>query len=105
MQMLMARCMGALCALMISGCTLVEQIGALSGDQDAAVPALSGLETHADWTSPEDQENTPAPSVRVPRTTGDDAVPRPKTKPEIVDPKALVLLSGPHRAEIPGARL
>tara|TARA_R110000868_G_scaffold411266_1_gene702590 strand:- start:3304 stop:3828 length:525 start_codon:yes stop_codon:yes gene_type:complete len=90
MQMLMARCMGALCALMISGCTLVEQIGALSGDQDAAVPALSGLETHADWTSPEDQENTPAPSVRVPRTTGDDAVPRPKTKPEIVDPKALV---------------
>ncbi len=91
MKMLMVRCIGALCALTISGCTLVEQIGELTtSDQDAAAPTLSELETHVDWTHLGDQDSTAAKRARDRKTIGDEAIPRPKTKPEIVDPKALV---------------
>jgi hypothetical protein len=106
MRMLIAHATGVVCALMISGCTLIEQIGALSTqDNGAAVPKLSELEARVDWTDPEDLKEVSVQNGRNRKATGDAAIPRPKTKPEIVDPKALVgldketieqMLGSPH---------
>lgn len=106
MRMLIARAAGAVCALMISGCTLVEQIGALSTrDNGDPAPTLSELESGADWTSPGDIKEAAAKNGRNRIATVNVTVPRPKTKPEIVDPKALVgldketieqMLGSPH---------
>ena len=106
MRMLIARAICVVCALTISGCTLVEQIGALSSaDDTVAVPTLSELESGADWANPEDLVEAPGKKGRTRKSDGEAVVPRPKTKPEIVDPKALVgldketieqMLGSPH---------
>lgn len=106
MRMLIARAAGVVCALMISGCALVEQIGALTTqDSGAPVPTLSELESRGDWTNPEDLKKASAKNGQNRKAAGDAAIPRPKTKPEIVDPKALVgldkeaieqMLGSPH---------
>jgi hypothetical protein len=106
MRMLMARAMCAACALMISGCTLVEQIGALTApDDNAAVPTVGDLRSAADWADPEDLKDGGSKSKATRTSSGDTHIPRPKMKPEIVDPKALVgldkqaieqMLGAPH---------
>lgn len=106
MRMLMARATGAACALMISGCTLVEQIGALTSPEDrAAVPAVSDLRSAADRADPKVLKGGVSKSKTVRNLPGNGHIPRPKMKPEIVDPKALVgldkqaieqMLGAPH---------
>lgn len=95
MRMLIAHAKGVVCALaisgLVSGCVLVEQIGALSDDDlRASVPTLSELQSQADWANPEDLTK-PGTRGKPKRKPGSDAnVPRPKIKPVIVDPKSLV---------------
>lgn len=95
MRMLIARAKGAVCALaisvLVSGCVLVEQIGALSQkDTQASVPTVSELRSQVDWADPEDLAAAEARNKTRRKNVGDANVPRPKTKPEIVDPKSLV---------------
>lgn len=95
MRVLIAGAKGVVCAsaisLMASGCVLVEQIGALNQDDArASVPTVSELRSQVDWADP---ENLATPDSRIKtkrKSTGDANVPRPKIKPEIVDPKTLV---------------
>lgn len=106
MRMLIARAAGAVCVLMISGCTLVEQIGAMSTKgKSPAVPTLSELEARGDWASSEDLKSSAVRRLGNRKATAEVVIPRPKTKPEIVDPKALVgldkqaiekMLGAPH---------
>ena len=106
MRMLIARAAGAVCVLMISGRAVVEEIGAVSTkDQSAAVPTLSELETRGDWASAEDLKSSAVRRLGKSKAAAVVTIPRPKTKPEIVDPKALVgldkqaiekMLGAPH---------
>lgn len=106
MRMLAARAIGVGLAFIISGCTLVEQIGALtSPDNQGAVPTVSDLKSGADWADPEDAKRAAAHRNGALKPSGAAPVPRPKIKPEIVDPKALVgldkaaieqMLGAPH---------
>lgn len=95
MRMLIARAKGAVYALAISGavsgCVLVEQIGALrEGDTRASVPTVSELQSQVDWADPEDLASVGTGNKVKRKSAGDVNVPRPKTKPEIVDPRTLV---------------
>ena len=72
MRMLIARAAGVVCALMISGCALVEQIGALTTqDSGAPVPTLSELESRGDWTNPEDLKKASAKNGQNRKAAGD----------------------------------
>lgn len=104
MRMLVARTVGVAVAFMISGCTLVEQIGALTGPTDKpAVPTVSDLRSNADWADPEDAKRAIAAGRSARKRPGGARVPRPKVKPEIVDPKALVGLDKQAIAQMLGA--
>ena len=92
MRMSVARANGAVGAIVISGllsgCALVERIGALGeDDQQASVPTVSDLGSQEDWADPADLA---ADRNGEEISRGDTDVPRPKTKPEIIDPKSLV---------------
>lgn len=95
MRMLIARAKGVICAsaisAMVSGCVLVEQIGALSqNDNQASVPTVSELRSQVDWADPKDLASAESRTKAKRKNVGDANVPRPKIKPEIVDPKSLV---------------
>ncbi len=111
MRMLVARAKGAVCAIVISGllsgCGLVERVGALGQDnQQSLVPTLSELQSQVDWADPADVVAAhEREAVKRSGRGGDADVPRPKIKPEIVDPKSLVgldkvaieqMLGAPH---------
>lgn len=95
MQMLIARAKGVICAsaisAMVSGCVLVEQIGAIGQDgTKASVPTVSQLQSQVDWADPENLASAQSRTKPKRKNISDANVPRPKMKPEIVDPKSLV---------------
>lgn len=103
MKNLMSRAMFAACCLLISGCTLIERIGAAtSPDETAHVPTITELRQQVDWAEPGSTEQESLKDRKAAKVF----VPRPKTKPAIIDPKALVgldksaiteILGEPHR--------
>ena len=92
MRLLVARARGMVCAsvisMLLSGCALIEQIGAAGkNDQQVSVPIFGDLGSEEDWADMAD----PAGARKEEEISrGDADVPRPKTKPEIVDPRSLV---------------
>lgn len=108
MRMLIAGAKGVICATAISaiasGCVLVEQIGAIGEDgTQVSVPTLSQLRSQVDWADPEDLASAELKRKTKRKNVGDTNVPRPKTKPEIVDPKSLVGLDKMAIEEMLGA--
>tara|TARA_R110002072_G_scaffold42848_3_gene120734 strand:- start:3174 stop:3722 length:549 start_codon:yes stop_codon:yes gene_type:complete len=112
MKMLIARAKGVVGALavfgavsgFVSGCALVEQIDAIGkNDRRVSVPTVSDLRSQVDWAAPEDFEAAAARTKAKRVSAGDANVPRPKTKPEIVDPRTLVGLDKMAIEEILGA--
>lgn len=105
MRMLFARIViGAAFAFTISGCSLIEQIGALtSPDGGPAVPTVGDLRAGADWADPEDMKHANVEKRSGRKRSDGTGVPRPKSKPEIVDPKALVGLDKAAIAQMLGA--
>ena len=103
MNGLIGRGVFAACCLLISGCTLIERIGAVTSSGDTAhVPTITELQQQVDWAEP----GTPEPDNLKDRKAAKVFIPRPKTKPAILDPKALVgldksaiteILGEPHR--------
>ena len=108
MRMLIVRARGVVGALalsgMLSGCALVEKIDSL-GDSasQVSVPTASELRSQVDWADPKDVAAVSAAKVVKRKSSGDANVPRPKTKPEIVDPKSLVGLDKLAIEEMLGA--
>lgn len=112
MRMLIARARGVVCALaisgaisgLVSGCVLVEQIGALQErDTRASVPTLSELQSQVDWADPENLASPEIAKKTKRKPVSDANVPRPKVKPVIVDPKSLVGLDKLAIEEMLGA--
>jgi len=99
MKNLIGRGVFAACCLLISGCTLIERIGAATSPDGAAhAPTVSELRNQVDWAEP----GLPAVDSLKDKKAEKAFVPRPKTKPAMVDPKALVGLDKSAIAEILG---
>lgn len=108
MRMLIVRARGVVGALavsgLLSGCALVEKMNSLgtNGNQVAA-PTASELRSQVDWADPKDVAAVSTTTRPKRKTIPGANVPRPKTKPEIVDPKSLVGLDKLAIEEMLGA--
>lgn len=99
MKNLIIRGIFAACCLSISGCTLIERIGvATSPDGAASAPTVTELRRQVDWAEPGSGDLGALKDKKAATVF----VPRPKSKPEIVDPKELVGLDKSAIAEILG---
>ena len=99
MKNLISRGVVVACCLLIAGCTLIERIGAATSSGNSVhAPTLSELRKQVDWAEP----GAPEPENLKDRKAAKVFVPRPKTKPAIIDPKALVGLDKSAIAEILG---
>lgn len=106
MRSWIVRALFAACAVIVSGCTLVERIGEMtSPGGKPAVPSVSELQTQVDWGEPGDGSQSSQDGEFRPAMNRKSPVPRPKTKPEIIDPRTFVgldkhaveqMLGSPH---------
>jgi len=99
MKNLIGRAVFAAFCLSISGCTLIERIdAATSSDGASRAPTVAELRQQVDWAEP----GSPGPGDLKDKKAETAFVPRPKSKPVIVDPKMLVGLDKSAIAEILG---
>ena len=94
-----SRSVAAVCILLLSGCSIAEHISAATSSGDAPQSLTEGqLRDQVDWADP----GAAAPPLEARAKAESDFVPKPKIKPEILDPKQLVGLDKPAIVRILG---